>query len=149
MSVDASYPESMLSSRELREPRQVLEPARGTGLEHFARIRPREFRVLGLAPKSDVVAVTAKIKKKIAARGLTLEMARRAIEDWEYQRRSPSENRCVERYARIGGRWYLAVTYVPSKSEIHPHNSLATFHLEERRKMQARLESEKLYSREK
>ena len=126
MSIDASYSGSMLPNRELREPREVIEPARGTGLEHFARIRPREFRALGFAPKSDVVAVTAKIKKKIAARGLTLEMARRVVEEWEYQRRSPSEERSVERYAQIDGRWYLAAVYVPSRKETHPHNSLAT-----------------------
>jgi hypothetical protein len=120
------YPEPAAPRRELHEPREVPETARGTGLEHFARIKPREFRALGLAPKSDIVAATGKIKKKIAARGLTLEMARRVIENWEYQRRSPSEERSVERYARIDGKWYLAVIYVPRKRETHPHNSLAT-----------------------
>ncbi len=141
------YPKSEPPRLELREPSAVLEKAPGTGLEHLARIKPREFRALGLAPKSDVVAVTDKIKAKIAARGLTAEIARRVIEEWEYQRRSPSEARSVERYAQIDGRWYFAVIYVPGKKEPHPHNSLATAYRIKLRHIEPRLESGQLRKR--
>ncbi|MBI4790295.1 MAG: hypothetical protein HY782_24950 [Chloroflexi bacterium] len=147
MIADSSYPDSPILPHELREPREVLETARGTGLEHFAKIRPREFRVLGLVPKSDVVAATAKIKKKIKVRGLTLTMARRVIENWEYQRRSPEDERCVERYARIDGKWYLAVVYVPGKKDIHRHNSLATAYRIGSKHVQARIENGQLKPR--
>jgi hypothetical protein len=143
----SAYPEPTPSNRELREPRQVLEPARGTGLEHFARIRPREFRALGLAPKSDVVAVTEKINQKIAARGITLRIARRVVEQWEYQRRSLSDERSVERYAQIDGKWYLVVVYVPKKKETHRHNSLATAYRMGSKHVAVRIESGQLKAR--
>jgi hypothetical protein len=126
MTADALYPEPAPPRRELREPHNLPEPARGRGLEHFARIRRWEIRALGLVPKSEIVAVTAKIKKKIAARGITLRVARQVVERWDYQRRSHRRERSVERYKQIEGKWYMVAIYIPDQKDRHPHNSLAS-----------------------
>lgn len=86
------------------------------GLKHIARIRKAELKAVGLQPQSDRVIVTDKIRAKIEGRGLKLELVRRVIKDWEYQRRSPEykSERAVERYKWIEGAWYIAVIYVPS-----------------------------------
>lgn len=134
-------------NRELREPRQLLEPARGTGLEHFARIRRWEFRALGFAPKSDVVAVTEKIKNKIAARGISLQMARVVIEQWDYQRRSHRGEREVERYKQIEGKWYMAVVHVPDRKDRRLHNSLASVYRRDAKNVEELIEDGRLRGR--
>jgi hypothetical protein len=117
------------------------------GLEHFARIKPREIRALGLAPKSNVVAITKKIKMKIAARGVSLQMARQMVEQWDYQRRSDKEARSVERYKKFEGRWYLAVVYVPGWTDKHPHNSLASVYQRNSREVEELLADGRLHGR--
>ncbi len=143
----STYPETVPSTHELREPHALPEPARGTGLEHFARIRRWELRALGLVPKSDVVAITKKIKKKIAARGITLQLARRIIEQWEYQCRSDKEARSVERYKQIEGKWYMAVVYVPDRNDKHPHNSLASIYRRDPKEVEELIADDKLRRR--
>lgn len=58
---------------------------------HVATIKKREFRALGLAPLSERVVVTARIRAKLEGYGVTLALVRRAIERWDYQRRAPLE----------------------------------------------------------
>lgn len=142
------YPEPIPVYRELHEPRDFLEPARGKGLEHFAKIKPRELRALGIAPKSDVVAVTGKIKQKIAARNITLGIARLVVEQWDYQRRSHRRERSVERYKFIEGKWYMAVVFVPDRKDKHPHNSLASVYQRNTKDVEDWIVEGKLWGRE-
>jgi hypothetical protein len=118
---------------------------------HVATIRKREFRVLGLAPLSERVVVTARIRAKLAGYGISLALARRVIEHWDYQRRAPTEKdaHSTERYTQLEGVWYIAVIYVPMRGEEIEFNQVATCHRFDKRKLDALLAEGALRSRKK